>query len=290
MRKILSSSLVLFLLQTVFFFATIPAQTSSATSTEQIVKPALAFGLADGTPVKLRTTTTLSSADARTGDTVDFEVLEDIRIGEVVVIPRGGTALGTVTKAKRKGRMAQGGKLDITIDYVKLLSGEKVALRAAKETRGGNYTGAMTGAIVASGILFFPAAPFFLFMKGKNITIPKGTNITAYVNGDAPLDRSKFVATNPAQKVAPSLVLTQPVATESFPLSIDSTYVLIKSTPDGAQIIIDGKSVGTTPLRIPLKFGDHVIAITKTGYPLWQRTVTLSSGISVDIDAKLERP
>ena len=40
----------------------------------------------------------------------------------------------------------------------------------------------MTGAIVATAIVFFPAAPLFLLMKGKDITIPKGTEITAYIN------------------------------------------------------------------------------------------------------------
>ena len=104
------------------------------------------------------------------------------------MVPRGGTAIGTVTKAKRKGRMAKGGKLDINIDYMRLIDGEKVALRAVKETKGGGHTGAMTGAIVATSIIFFPAAPFFLFMHGKDITIPKGTEITAYTNADVPLD------------------------------------------------------------------------------------------------------
>jgi hypothetical protein len=51
----------------------------------------------------------------------------------------------------------------------------------------------MTGAIVATSIVFFPAAPFFLFIKGKDITIPKGMEITAYINGDISLDSRKFV-------------------------------------------------------------------------------------------------
>jgi hypothetical protein len=59
--------------------------------------------------------------------------------------------------------MGKGGKLDINIDSVRLVSGEKAALRAAKETKGGERTGAMTGTIVASSILFFPRRhSFFL--------------------------------------------------------------------------------------------------------------------------------
>jgi hypothetical protein len=136
----------------------------------------------------------LSSADAKSGETVDFEVLEDIAVDDTTVITRGESAIGTVTQAEHKKRMARGGKLDLTIDYVRLVNGEKVALRAVRETSGGGHTGAMTGAMVATAIVVWPAAPFFLFMHGKDTTMPKGTEITAYVNGEIKLDREKLRA------------------------------------------------------------------------------------------------
>lgn len=86
-------------------------------------------------------------------------MLNEIKVGNVVVIARGATALGTVTEAQAKRRMARGGKLNVNIDYVRLVDNEKAALRAVKETKGGGHTGAMTGAMVATGIVFFPAAP-----------------------------------------------------------------------------------------------------------------------------------
>jgi hypothetical protein len=148
--------------------------------------------LHDGTPVRLRLSRNLSSADAKTGETVDFEVLEDVKLDDVLLIARGATAMGTVTDAEHKKRMARGGKLNVTIDYVRLVNDEKVALRAVKDTKGGGHTGAMTGGMVATAIVFFPAAPFFLFMHGKDTTIPKGTEITAYTNGEIKLDRHKL--------------------------------------------------------------------------------------------------
>jgi hypothetical protein len=97
--------------------------------------------LRDGTPVRLRINRTISSADARTGDEADFEVLEDVRVNRVIVIAKGATALGTVTAAESKRRMARGGKLDITVDSVRLVDSEKAAFRAVKEGRRG-HTGA----------------------------------------------------------------------------------------------------------------------------------------------------
>jgi hypothetical protein len=49
----------------------------------------------------------------------------------------------------------------------------------------------MTGAIVATSLVLWPAAPFFLLMHGKDITIPKGTQITVFVQGDVRLDANK---------------------------------------------------------------------------------------------------
>lgn len=143
--------------------------------------------LHDGTPVRLRLRRNLSSASAKTGDTVDFEVLDDVLVGDMIVIARGTTALGTVTDAEAKKRMARGGKLDVTIDSVRLTNGNKVALRGTRETSGGGHTGAMTAGIVATALVVWPAAPFFLFMHGKDTVIPEGTEITAYVNAEIPI-------------------------------------------------------------------------------------------------------
>lgn len=148
--------------------------------------------LPDKTPVKLRLTRELSSADALVGENVDFEVVEDVKIGEVVVIKRDAIAIATVTNARPKRRLGRGGKLDVVLNSVQLASGEKVALSASREVRGTGKVGSMTGGLVATGLIFFPAAPLFLFMKGKNISIPKGTEITGYINGETVLETRKL--------------------------------------------------------------------------------------------------
>ena len=56
----------------------------------------------DGTPLRIRINQTISSADAKVGQTVDFEILDEVKVGDVVVIPKGGLALATVTEAQSK--------------------------------------------------------------------------------------------------------------------------------------------------------------------------------------------
>ena len=168
------------------------SQTDKQTAPPQTLKPAPEFGLEDGLPIKLRLTRTISSANAKTNDKIDFEVLESVKVKDVVIIPRGSIAWGTVTEAQSKRRMGRGGKLNVNIDDVRLASGEKAALRAVRDAKGDSHVGRMTGAMVATSIVFFPAAPLFLFMHGKDITIPQGTEITAYISGNVELDRAKF--------------------------------------------------------------------------------------------------
>ena len=256
-----------------------------------VVKQPLAFGLEDATPVKLRINRNLSSADAQVNETVDFEVLEEVKVHDAIVIPRGGTAWGTVTEAQPKRRMGRAGKLNINIDNVRLTSGEKVALRAIKDVKGGGHQGAITGAIVATSIVFFPAAPLFLLVHGKDITIPKGTEITAYINGDIPLDPKKFVA----QTVAPEVpAVAQPTtdasATQPPTAAVAQlSTVDIKSTPDGVEITVDDKFMGSTPSSLRLAVGDHKIKLEKSGFKTWERTMTVSGGATATLDATLEK-
>jgi hypothetical protein len=257
------------------------------------LKQPLAFGLEDGTPIKMRLTRNLSSADATTGDRVDFEVLEDIKVKDVIVVPRGGLALATITEAQHKRRMARGGKLNVNIDDVRLLDGEKAPLRAVKETQGGGHTGAMTGAIIGTAIVFFPAAPLFLFMHGKDTTIPKGTEITAYINGDIPLDPKRFAA-QPTAGTETGATSGQATPSATAPQNGNGadpalSAVDLKSTPDGAEIIVDDKFMGSTPSSLRLTVGDHKIKLGKPGFKTWERTMTVSSGATATVDATLEK-
>jgi hypothetical protein len=253
-----------------------PQKTPAAATS--ISTPALAgFGIEDGTPVKLRLTRNLSSATDKKGDTVDFEVLEDVSVQGVIVSPRGGVAWATITDAQPKRRMGRGGKLDVNIDTLRLKDGEKIALRAVKDNKGGGHVGAMTGAMVATGIVFFPAAPLFLFMHGKDIDIPKGTEITDYVAGNISLEKSKF--DSPAQPGTSS---------QGSVLTSSQTAISITSIPPGADLEVDGKFVGNTPSSVSLASGEHAIKVTKKGYKAWERNLTASGG-SVNLNAELEQ-
>lgn len=254
-------------------------QTAAQTPVSGPSQPPPPHTLLDGTPVKLRLSQTISSADAKVGQEIPFEVVDDVKVDDVVVLPKGAIAIGTVTEAQPKRRMGRGGKLNVNISYARLADKEKAALRASKDTQGGGHVGAMTGAMVATAIVFFPAAPLFLFMHGKDITIPQGTEITAFADGDMHLDMAKFGA-------APSI----PVNTVSAPDNVPATQarLTIESDPQGADVEVDGNFVGSTPSTINVAVGTHQITVKEKGFHNWTRTLSVTGGnvhLSADLDA-----
>jgi hypothetical protein len=214
------------------------------------------FVISDGTPVRLRLRQNISSADAQVGQTVDFELIDEIIVNGITVAPRGAAALATVTDAKAKGRLGKGGRLNVNIDHLRLASGEKTALRAVKDVKGGGHTGAMTGAIVATSLVFFPAAPLFLLMKGKDITIPQGTQITAYVNGEVKLDMARFT-----HQQQPAPAYAGPAAPQAQPQPASVALVSYQQQPTAPAPHINGYAAAR-----PGMTNDDVVDLKAAGF------------------------
>ena len=259
-----------------------PSAQQSAPASSSATVPAKPNSLLDGTPVKLRIGRNVSSADAKVGEHVDFEVLEEVQVMGLVVIAKGATASATVTEAQPKRRMGREGKLEMTLDSVRLVDNEKSALTATAGGKGGSHTGAMVGAMAATAIFTLGGSALFLLMHGKDITIPKGAETTAYVRGDMPLDMSKFGGA--PTSFAP---LTGPSAPSGAP-SVDQATLVIESTPPGADIEIDGAFVGNTPSSISVAPGSHQIAVKKKGFTAWTKTLNVTGG-TIHLNAELEQ-
>jgi serine/threonine-protein kinase len=73
----------------------------------------------------------------------------------------------------------------------------------------------------------------------------------------------------------------------------DTTFfgsLTVDSLPAGAQVFLDGRLLGTTPLaptRIPA--GSHVVRVNRTGFQPWTTAIQVASGQRVRVTASLER-
>ncbi|MGO9519618.1 MAG: PEGA domain-containing protein [Candidatus Korobacteraceae bacterium] len=81
-----------------------------------------------------------------------------------------------------------------------------------------------------------------------------------------------------------------PVAPAADPPSKGAAVskVSVASTPDGADIEIDGSFVGNTPSVVELAPGEHVVVVKKSGYKPWERKLKVSGG-EIKLAAELEK-
>ncbi len=116
---------------------------------------------------------------------------------------------------------------------------------------------------------------------GKEITIPKGAEFIAYVNGDCEIVRFRF---QPAASVTAPAEQDLSGAPETPEVGAS---VLVSSTPPGADIELDESFVGSTPSVINMPAGEHTIVIKKKSFKRWERKIRAMRG-SIKIEAELE--
>jgi hypothetical protein len=132
--------------------------------------------LRDGTEVTLKFAADISSKTAHEGDPVEFLLDGDLKVTETVVVAKGAHAVATVSAAKKAGMMGKPGDLSVQLQYL-IAGSNHVRLRGTKGKEGESKT----GATVALTVLF---GPIGLIKHGKDVDIPAGTPLTAYIDQD----------------------------------------------------------------------------------------------------------
>jgi hypothetical protein len=65
--------------------------------------------------------------------------------------------------------------------------------------------------------------------------------------------------------------------------------LFVDSRPRGAQVFIDGRLVGTTPLRMPeVRIGSHVVRLELAGHTRWSTSTTVSAGREARVTGSLD--
>jgi hypothetical protein len=244
---------------------------SAAMAAAQVVVP-------DGTQIRVRLDQTISSATADEGQSVDLSVTEAVKVGDQVVIPEGARATGTITLAQEKRHMGRAGKLDFSIDRVRAIDGEWIPLRYTVTKKSGGSHAVSTGVLTAgAAVLFWPAAPAFLLIKGKDVSVNKGVVFETFTDRDHVLNATSSPA------AAPGLGGSRPAFGNGAAAS-----VAITSSSAGADIEIDGAFVGNTPTTLTLQAGAHQITV-RNGVDIWQRNMQVSAGSNITLHAQLAR-
>jgi hypothetical protein len=158
-----------------------PAQAAATQVEPAAAAPAAAPAPADGlltlgtgVPITLAVTHEVSSSTQHEGDTFPLTVLNDVRIGDTVVIPRGTPAMAEVTWRTGKGAFGKSGKLEFSLRYIDL-GGQHIPVTGDFRQEGEGNTLATGVTILAAGLIGGA------FVTGHRARIPAGRELMSQV-------------------------------------------------------------------------------------------------------------
>jgi hypothetical protein len=148
-------------------------------------------------------------------------------------------------------------------------------------------------------------------IEGDKLHVPVGSKIktyrietSAYIGplGKGSPDESTTTATPPsAAPTAPEPSVKLAVHTETAGGSssdvvkpdqpsppANTAKVMVSSEPTGGDIYVDGNFMGNAPSLIGLPAGSHTVRVEAKGHTPWSRTVSVTAGSKITLQAVLE--
>lgn len=143
--------------------------------------PSLATAVPGGTSVTLRLKQPVSSRTAKRGDLFEVELVNDIYVEALTVIPAGTKGMAQVVHSSPKGFGGRAGELIVAARYL-VSRGRRLPLRKTKFSSVGSDN---AGAAIATSI----AAPVVgLFVTGTSVDLPAGSIIVAETSESFAID------------------------------------------------------------------------------------------------------
>jgi hypothetical protein len=146
------------------------------------------------------------------GDTFNLTVVEDVTLGDYVVIPRGSKAVGRITWLTSRGAFGKSGKMDIELEHVEV-SGRRVPLNGTYRQEGEGNTLATVGGVIAAGV-------FAGFITGHSGKIPQGRELMATTERDLELALPAAAVQDISLGVAPLAPQTAAASGPTWPATV----------------------------------------------------------------------
>lgn len=148
----------------------------------------------------------VSSKTNKVNDVVHFSVAEDVKVDDILVLPRGAQGSGVVTKVSRPKMFGQSGSLEISFNQVFSIDDEEIPTVLGPEAKEKlKMEAAAVGASVIGALALGPIGLVGgFFVKGKDVEIAAGSVLYIQTRED--------VTTRGMQQKAgaPSYKLTHP--------------------------------------------------------------------------------
>jgi hypothetical protein len=267
--------------------------------------PAAQVPVRQGVAVQLKLRNVLTTENVMKGQTIDFDVAEDVVVAGHVVILKGDPGEGRVVAVRGAGKKnAKDAAVIFRFDFVRSVDSQNVMLRKSPDKP--KKSESKANEIEANELLPGYAERVIGAEKGTVYTAYVDTPVTVRVS-DTPVAPPPIAAVAPAQpaqanapgqaqsisaggQIPATAAPSVPAATVSTPPAAEEPATVdFNSNPPGADILIDGVLVGNTPSTQRVNAGRHVVQLRIGGYSSWTRTMMVEPGSYPSIRATLEK-
>ncbi|PTW03530.1 hypothetical protein C8C76_101171 [Halanaerobium saccharolyticum] len=121
----------------------------------------------------------INSKTASRGEKVAYQVKEDLKIEDVLIIPAGTTGELEVTEIKEAGKMGQDGDIKIGFPKLTAIDGSSLEVAIEAEAREENESQklAIGASVLGTALLGLPGVVVGYFVEGEDERIPAGSEL-----------------------------------------------------------------------------------------------------------------
>lgn len=127
-----------------------------------------------GTIVPLQSINLVKAADVEEGQSVDFRVINDIKVGDDIAISKGTLVKGLVTEARKSTIAGTKGRLKISINNMILPNGDPIYFSNTNISLSGHNR---TPLAVVTALFVWPC----IFIPGSKAVMPLGYEVHATI-------------------------------------------------------------------------------------------------------------
>lgn len=121
----------------------------------------------------------INSNTARRGEKVRYRVLEDIKVKNTLIIPKGSRGELEITEIEEAGKMGKDGDIKIGFPSLETIDGTNlsVAIREKAQQENESQKFAIGASVLGTAILGLPGVVAGYFVEGKDEEIPAGSEM-----------------------------------------------------------------------------------------------------------------
>ncbi len=166
----------------------VPAATEVVPAVKVEVPAPKELSLIAGTPIPLVVASEVNSSTHKAGDMFQLTVLNDIKVGDTLVIPRGTPATAEITWRTGKGAFGKSGKLEFSLRYIEL-DGKRIPIS-------GDFRQEGEGNTIATGVGLLAVGLFAGFITGKRARLPTGRELLSQLSQPVTFDANGRISSD----------------------------------------------------------------------------------------------